>query len=288
MSLLLADSGATKTTWARVEKDHQQIVITSGMNPNLKVDRELESVVYDELFAQLSKNELTHVYFYGAGTGEVNTAGRLEKILQEAFLNCEIHVGTDIEAAGLSTFGNESGVVAISGTGSGAAMMNNGKVEKVMNARSFPEGDFGSGAHIGSLILKDFFAGSAPVTIRELIDENRKLSIEDLFVQFQDPMKSKMIAAKAMKDVATLGDIEGHTNRDYLKDLVHSSLTLFMTQLKHTFGINLTRFPLRFVGTTAWYFEDIFIDFFKNEQVNVDLIEKDPINGMMNYHRNML
>ena len=130
MSLLLADSGATKTTWARVEKDHQQIVITSGMNPNLKVDRELESVVYDELFAQLSKNELTHVYFYGAGTGEVNTAGRLEKILQEAFLNCEIHVGTDIEAAGLSTFGNESGVAAISGTGSGAAMMNNGKVEK--------------------------------------------------------------------------------------------------------------------------------------------------------------
>ena len=117
MRLLIADSGATKTSWTIIDREKEEDFGTAGLNPVFKSDTEIESIIFDELLPLLSIKDLDQLYFYGAGCRQWDQAERVEKFLKEAFPKSEIHVKTDIEGAGLSLFGDESGFIVISGTG---------------------------------------------------------------------------------------------------------------------------------------------------------------------------
>jgi hypothetical protein len=285
MSILIADSGATSTMWAIIDGTKEQVVQTSGMNPALKVDAELESVVYDELMALISIGKINSVYFYGAGCGDWSIAERIKKLLSEAFSGRKISVKTDLEGAGVSQFGRKMGIIAISGTGSSCGFMDAGTLVDSMPSKAYPEGDFGSGAHIGALILKDFFADESPISIRELIESNRRLTIDELFVQFQDPQKSKMIASKVLKDLATSEDFERPMHQEYIKRVVIQSLELFFNQMKKHFGNALVQLPIRFIGSTAFTFEAHFREYFKQKGILIDEISQNPIRGLIKHHQ---
>ncbi len=284
MSIIIADGGATSTTWAELKGGEEQIVRTSGINPFLKVDAEIETVIYDELGMLLNTSIVDKVLFYGAGCGDFQRANRVKKILSEAFRNAEIIIKTDIEGAGISLFGNSTGIVGISGTGSSAGFMNQGILVDIMPSKPYPEGDFGSGSHIGSLILKDFYAGQAPQEIKQLIQSRRRLSLDQLFVLFQDPTKSKMIASKVLTDVVTSSEFDKPMHQEYLKRLVFESLDPFFKQLKSHFKNALANQSIRFVGGTVAAFDDYFREFFRQKGLLIDEIQRNPIHGLIRHH----
>lgn len=285
MSILIADGGATSTSWAVVKGNGHQIVRTSGLNPTLKVDAEIESVIFDELSLLINSSLVSEVYFYGAGCDEFKNSNRIKRILSEAFRKAEITVKPDIEGAGLALFAKQTGIVVISGTGSSAGFMHEGSLVDIMPSKSYPAGDFGSGAHIGSLILKDFFVDEVPVEIKELIQARRRLSIDELFVQFQDPMKSKLIASKALMDVITSAEFDKPMHQEYLKRLVFEAIEPFFDQLKHHFKNALAQQSLRFVGGTVAVFEHHFREYFRTKGLIIDKIERTPINGLIEFHQ---
>jgi len=287
MSVLIADAGSTSTTWAELNGDKEQILRTSGINPVIKVDAEIESVVYDELGMLLNSSSVEKIFFFGDGCGDFKQAGRVQKILKEAFRNAEVEIKTDIEGAGLSVFGNSRGIVVISETASSAGFMDGGKLMDVMPAKAYPEGDYGSGAHIGALILKDYFAGEAPVAIKQLIESRRRLTLDELFVLFQDATKSKLIASKVLTDVVTSTEFDNPIYKEYLKKLVFESLELLFNQLKKHFRNALAQQPLRFVGGTVSTFEEYFREFFRKKGLILDDVQRTPIHGLIAYHRGL-
>ena len=288
MSILIADAGATKTSWAVLKGDEEQIVRTSGINPVLKVDAEIESVLFDELAMLISTSGIDKVYFYGAGCGSFPQAERVRKLLAELFRKKEIAIKTDLEGAGLAIFDQAKGVVAISGTGSSAGFMEGGKLVDIMPSKAYPDGDFGSGSHIGSLIMHDYFAGELPASIQKLIDSRRKLNLDELFIQFQDPIKSKLIASKALADIVNDPGFGEPMHQEYLKRLVLESVEQFYDQLKAYFKNALAVQPIRFVGSTAAVFESIFRDFYKTKGILIDDVQRSPIHGLIRYHKNQL
>ncbi len=286
MSLIIADGGATSTTWAEIKGGQEQLLRTSGINPAIKVDAEIESVVFDELGPLINSSSVDQIIFYGAGCSDFNRAQRMKKILGEAFRNANIIIKTDIEGAGLSAFGHSTGIVAISGTGSSAGFMDGGTLVDIMPSKAYPEGDFASGAHIGALIMMDFYEGSAPVEIKRLIESRRRLSIDQLFVLFQDPTKSKMIASKVLADVVTSSEFDKPIHKDYLQRLVYQSLDPFFDQLKYHFKNALALQSLRFVGGTVAVFEDEFREYFRKKGLIIDDIQRTPIHGLIAFHKN--
>ncbi|MBO6793142.1 MAG: hypothetical protein JJ895_04475 [Balneolaceae bacterium] len=284
MSILIADAGATSTSWALIKENDHQIVRTSGLDPSLKVDAEIESVIFDELSLLLNTSQISQVIYYGAGCGDFKHANRIKKILSEAFRKAEVSVKTDIEGAGLALFAKQTGIVVISGSGSSAGFMDNGKLVDVMPSKAYPEGDFGSGAHIGALVLSDFFAGDVPSEIKNVIQARRRLSIDDLFVQFQDPIKSKLIASKALGDVISSAEFDQPLHQDYLKRLVFEAIEPLFDQLKNHFKNALAQQSIRFAGGTVGVFEEYFREYFRKKGLIIDKVEKTPIIGLIDYH----
>jgi N-acetylglucosamine kinase-like BadF-type ATPase len=284
MSILIADAGATNTSWASIKENDITTVTTSGINPSVKVDSEIESTVFDELLPQINKTGIGKVVFYGAGCKAWAQAERVRKILKEAIPKADIFVKTDVEGAGLSVFSLSNGIVVISGTGSSAAFMKGGSVADMMQSKAWPEGDLGSGAHIGALILNDYFAGDAPAAVRELIDANRRLSEDELFVQFQNPTRSKQIGAKATKDVAAMYEITGDGG-DYFSRIVKTAVNQLLDELENHFQSALQNTPVKLVGTTAHHFESLFRECFSARDIDIEEIVKSPLPGLIAYHQ---
>lgn len=285
MSFLIADAGATKTSWAIVDGDHEKVVRTSGMNPQLKVDAEIESVLFDELAQLISPSNIKEVFFYGAGCGAFQQAERIRKLLGEFFRNTNIVVKTDLEGAGLAIFNHAQGIVAISGTGSSAGFMEGGRLVDIMPSKPYPEGDEGSGSKIGAYIMRDYFNKTLPASIRKIIDSHRKLELERLFIQFQDPVKSKLIASKALHDIVSDPGFKEPHQQEYLKQVVMESVELFFNQLKNHFKNALAVQPIRFVGSTVAAFEPYFREFYKSKGIFIDEIQRSPIHGLIRYHK---
>ena len=285
MSILIADAGATLTSWAVIDGEEEKVVRTSGINPVLKVDAEIESVLFDELSSLINTSKVTEVYFYGAGCETWEQAGRVQNLLLELFRTKNIHVKSDLEGAGRSIFDRSKGIIIVSGTSSGAGFMDRGDLVDQMPTKNYPEGDYGSGSHIGALIMKDYFTGDTPVSIKKIIDGQRRLHLDQLFVQFQDPKKSKLIASKALRDLVTSSEFGEPLHQEYIKRIVFESVELLFEQMKTYFKSTLTEQSVRLVGSTASTFESYFRSFLKQQGVEIDDIQQRPIHGLIRFHK---
>ena len=288
MSILIADAGATLTSWAVIDGDKEQVVRTSGINPVLKVDAEIESVLFDELTMLINTSKVKEVHFYGAGCGSWEQAERVQSLLLELFRKKNVHVKTDLEGAGRSIFDRSRGIIAISGTGSSAGFMEKGDLVDQMPSKAYPEGDFGSGSHIGALIMKDYFVGDTPKSIKKIIDGQRRLNLDELFIQFQDPKKSKLIASKALRDLVNSPDFGEPLHQEYLKRIVLESVETLFDQMKDYFKSALAEQSVRFVGSTASTFETYFRSYFKDNGVVIDDFQQRPIHGLIRYHKSLI
>ena len=76
--ILITDGGSTKCDWIAIDKNGNQAVDkirTKGLNPAIVAEKKLKKTIKgsDELMA--IANDVTHVYFYGAGCGTEKPAG---------------------------------------------------------------------------------------------------------------------------------------------------------------------------------------------------------------------
>lgn len=68
MTILLADSGSTKTDWGLVENNQLiKKLRTAGMNPFQMSEEAITAEIRDHLVPELPTTEIDEVHFYGAG-----------------------------------------------------------------------------------------------------------------------------------------------------------------------------------------------------------------------------
>ena len=288
MGILIADSGATKTSWAYISPNEVKELTTPGLNPVMLSDAGIKKVITGSLLPALSNRLVEHIYFYGAGCRAEDQASRIRNILSEFFRDVPSEIRTDIEGAGISVFGDGLGIVVISGTGSSAGFMSGGSIMEMMPSPAYPKGDTGSGCHIGALILRDYFTGKIPVSLKEILDLDRRLNFESLFLDFQDPRKTKKISAQAMADVANTITLDTFEDAGYLRDLATTSVRTLLIHLRSFFGKDLYEYPVKFVGSTAFYFKDVFEEVFQTAQIRISEIRKTPMEGLISFHKEEL
>lgn len=276
MSILIADSGATKTSWVLLSDGRRHGIRTSGLNPHPLPDREIEQILSLQLLPVLENSKINSVFFYGAGCRTKEQVNRIHVQLKKVIPKAEINIATDIEGAGLALFHREPGILIISGTGSSAGFMSEGKLVDIMSTTVFPEGDFGSGSHIGLLILQDYLSGKTPGSIKEILDKMSTLNAQESL--------SKQTAASVLKNVAITNELLKHPELEYLIKKATGSIELLLKRLVHHFGKALTQNQVKMIGTTALYFEPVFREVFSNAGIKISEIEQSPIEGLINYH----
>lgn len=67
MSLLIADSGSTKTDWALISNRSVKRYNTEGLNPYFHSPKSIEEVLKNDLKPDIKREKIKHILFYGSG-----------------------------------------------------------------------------------------------------------------------------------------------------------------------------------------------------------------------------
>lgn len=279
MSILIADSGSTKTDWVLL--DNNNIIIqfqTIGFNPYFQssedIHNEIKTVLLPVLKDQLQT--ITHIAYYGAGCSTPDKVQVVKQGLYLAFGNISSEVNHDLLAAARALCGKEKGIACILGTGSNSCLYDGKEVTENVPSVGYLFGDHGSGATIGRTFIQNYFDGKLPihlVTAFENAGYHREIILENVY---KKPMPSRYLASI----VKFLSD---YSNDSFVKDLIKKCfLDFFEAQVsKYTGAKSL---PVNSVGSIGYYYKELLAEAAKEKGFIIGNIIKSPIDGLIKYH----
>ena len=169
--ILIADGGATKTSWCLIENvDKTTLFETEGYHPFF-VDC---SYISNSLHQNIPENiremalEVTVIYFYSAGGGySKKTDAVIIDGVKSLFPQAEVFVETDLLAAARALLQDNPGFAGILGTGTNTCIYNGKKIIQNIESLGFLLGDEGSGSYIGKKIIGDYIRGYMPSDVKK-------------------------------------------------------------------------------------------------------------------------
>lgn len=275
--LLIADSGSTKTDWRLVKSNDEMVAFeTIGFNPyfidSVSVLNELTSSNLNEI-----KNEVTHVYFYGAGCSSDAKCKVMFNPLNKFFSNARVEVEHDMLAAARATCGKEKGMVAILGTGSNSCLYNGNIIVENVAALGYVLGDNASGADIGKAFIKTYLAKELPSVVEEDFNEQYNLSLADILDGvYQQPLPNRFLAGFSLF-------VHQHLDNPSIKKMVQQRFDLFFEKniCKYT---DYQKYPLHLVGSIAANYKSLIEKIASKYQVKLGKIIRKPIEDLVSYH----
>ena len=119
MTILLADSGSTKTDWGLVENGKLiKKIRTSGMNPFQMSEEAITEEIKAHLVPELPKAEVDEVHFYGAGCTKEKQPVVERALRANLTIIGECEVASDMLGAARGICGHKPGIACVLGTGS--------------------------------------------------------------------------------------------------------------------------------------------------------------------------
>ncbi len=281
--LLIADSGSSKTGW-RLVNDKGVIFSfhTEGLNPYYKTIEQIKAVLNKDLIAYLpyKADDITHVYFYGAGCSVAIKCEEVKKALSECFAKAEVEVHHDILGAARACCGHDKGIVCILGTGSNSCYYDGTDTTQTIGGLGFILGDEGSGGHIGKSIVAAFLNKEMPEDLRTAFTNtyhmdrtaiDKKVYLEPNFNKFLGTFS--MFAAE-------------HISHPFIQSLLKECLDLFL--VKH-----VCRYPdyktttVHFVGSVAYYYKDILMELCKSKGITTGKFVLEPVEELVGFHKQL-
>lgn len=281
MSIIVADSGSTKTAWRIVENNGAVLNLESeGINPYFLGENEVFEIVY-KTFGTTVKEKITEIFFYGAGVTSLEKAQIVKLGIKKVFEKAQITVLDDMLGAAKSLCLTEPGIACILGTGCNSAYYDGQKITHKVDVLGFWLGDEGSGAYLGKELVKKYLRKewSADILVKfekrfgvlgrlEVLDKAHKEFPNRYFAGF----------SKFLWDYRREPEI-------YL--FLFDAFSLF-------FEKNINQYPekhqvkVNFTGSVAFYYSDILKKVAKKYEVAIGVISEGPIAGLTLYHKQQI
>ncbi|NLV53700.1 MAG: ATPase [Bacteroidales bacterium] len=283
--ILIADSGSTKTAWC-VLSDTPKTIFTQGINPFQQEEEQISSVLQYELLPQLLHPEqITDIYFYGAGCTPEKAPLVHHVLRQVVSYSANIQVESDMLGAARGLCGQQPGIVAILGTGSNTCYFDGRTLRAGVPALGYILGDEGSGAYIGKRLIGDILKRQMPDDIRQLfLNETHETVANIIQNVYRAPLPNRYLAS--FSPFCT-------RHRDH--PAIHA---LLMDCFQQFFRRNIvpitndlassgtfTSKTVHFVGSIALHYRTEITQAAKDYGFNVGTILQSPLEGLIQYHR---
>jgi N-acetylglucosamine kinase-like BadF-type ATPase len=281
-SLLLAESGSTKTDWCLLRKGKKPVYFkTTGINPLLQTQDAMMLLLKEELNWDSKKHETEAISFYGSGAGSKERQKEIASVLQQFFGTKKVEVNGDMMAAARALCGDRKGIVCILGTGSNSCYYNGSTIKEQQASLGFIAGDEGSGNYMGKRVLQYYayktFDTELMMAFEQLYGNDLPLILQKLY---KEPFPNRYLA----KFVLLLMQNRGHYMveniiEDCLNDFFHYHVLKYRQSWKQ---------PLYFTGSVAWEFRDVIAGICHQYELDLGRIEKSPMEGLVQFHKNLL
>jgi len=281
-SLLLAESGSTKTDWCLLRKGKKPVYFkTTGINPLLQTQDAITLLLQDELGWDKKKHEAAAICFYGSGAGSKDRQKDIAIVLQQFFGTKKVEVNGDMMAAARALCGEKKGVVCILGTGSNSCYYNGSVIKEQQASLGFIAGDEGSGNHMGKRVLQYYayktFDTELMMAFEQLYGNDLPQILQKLY---REPFPNRYLS----EFVQLLMQNRGHYMveniiEDCLNDFFRHHVLKYRQSWKQ---------PLYFTGSVAWEFRDVIADICQQYELDLGRIEKSPMEGLVRFHKSLL
>lgn len=278
-SILIADSGSSKTDWCLIEpqKDVRRFQ-TAGINPFFRNADECVQLLKEELPIDPAQEEIERIVFYGAGIKGKAQSDFIQDILYRHFGTRETECHSDMLGAARATCGQEKGISCILGTGSNSCFYD-GKAIAVQNpSLGYIIGDEGSGTYLGKKVLQYYFYNTFDEDLHEAF---RNKYGEDLHHILQNVYGTVLPNRYLASFTQFLIEQRGHF---MVENIIEDAFLDFYRHhvLKYRESWN---YPVHFVGTVAYEFRDILFSLQEQYGLETGTILKSPADGLIHYHQ---
>ncbi|NND51814.1 MAG: N-acetylglucosamine kinase [Flavobacteriaceae bacterium] len=281
--ILIVDSGSTKCDWIAINAKGEQIldkIRTKGLNPAILSEKKLAKNIKKSDILMRHKDEVSHIFFYGAGCGTEKPRILLKVVLQELFTNAQVTVNEDTMAAVYATLSknDEAAVVCILGTGSNCSYYDGQKLHQRVKSLGYSVMDDASGNYFGRQLIRDFYFNHMPENIRVAFDE--KFNLESDFIKnnlYKQPNPNAYLASFA--EFMFL-----NKESDYIKNMIREGLRLFARNMIMQYRDVLDKVPVHFAGSIAFFSKEEIYEVAEELGFTVGNFERRPIEGLVKYH----
>jgi glucosamine kinase len=278
--VLIADSGSSKTAWRLIdEKGGINQFITRGMNPVHLGKEDLCGIIRNELIEEndIKGEEITRIFFYGAGCIPGESSERMELVLKNVFMNADIEIADDMLAVARGVCGHAPGIACILGTGANSCLFDGTNITFKIPALGFILGDEGSGAWLGKEFLGAYIREELPGDLYQSFKKQYRLDRSAILNEVYRGDHPASFLASFSKFLFR------HRAEQYVHRLVQRGFNSFLEK-------NVMRYPdyqslpVHFSGSVAFYYSSILRQAASAKGIILKNIVEGPIAGLTLYH----
>ncbi|WP_299228179.1 N-acetylglucosamine kinase [uncultured Psychroserpens sp.] len=281
--ILITDSGSTKCDWIAVDNNGNQLhekIRTKGLNPAILKEKKLNKIIRNSDELMQIKDQVTHVFFYGAGCGTTNPKLILTGVLESIFVNALVDVLEDTMAAVRATVNHpsEAAVVCIMGTGSNCSYFDGLRLHQRVVSLGYTLMDDASGNYYGKELIKDFYYNKMPEDIKVAFEHKYNLDADYIkYNLYKQPNPNAYLANFA--EFMFL-----NKDSEYIIELIKRGIRTFANNMIFQYEEELKTVPVHFAGSIAFFSEKEIREVGNELGFTVGNFERRPIEGLVEYH----
>lgn len=279
MSILIADSGSTKTDWIVAQQGKLiQRIFTKGINPYYQAEEEISKEIETDLLPKLQPGEspIEKVWFYGAGCAYARKIEIVRRALERQ-LKAPAEVNSDLWGAARGLCGHEAGIACILGTGSNSCFYDGEKITQTVSPLGFILGDEGSGAALGKQLVNNCLKNQLPEEIGKKFLEQFSLTPEIIMDRvYKQPFPNRFLAGLS-------SFIAQHLNVSALRNMVSAEFKQFFT--RNVMQYEYAKYPVHFVGSVAYLYRSVLEEVAQELNIQLGNIVQSPAEGLVRYHQ---
>jgi N-acetylglucosamine kinase-like BadF-type ATPase len=279
--ILIVDSGATKSDWIALDAQGKELFRTQtlGLSPEVLTREVIEDRLANNYEISKEREEVTHLYFYGAGCGTDRMKNFLKEIFNNFFPKAKVEVREDTFAAIYATtkIGHQ-GIVCILGTGSNCSYYDGHQLFQKVVSLGYIIMDDGSGNFFGRKLIRDYYFHKMPQDLGIKFAKEYNLDADNIKENLYKQPNPNTYLAKFARFIVE------NKEHPYCKGVITKGFQQFVNNYIMQFEL-ATKVPVSFVGSIAYYLQDELKSVLHSNDLICGVIRQRPIDGLVEFHR---
>lgn len=272
---VIVESGSTKSEWRVTGTDERFFL--PGMNVSSMPMKAVKKTLGEGL-SRLDTSSVDGFYFYVAGVVTNSIREELADFIKAFAPSAEIDIQNDLVGACRASWGHESGLVVILGTGSNAAFYDGHDMVQKVFSGGYVLGDAGSGCVLGRLFLADWLKFAVPKDVADDFNAEFDSSYESII----DNVYNSDAPSRYLGSLAPF-ILKHYDSSEYARKLVDGNFRTFVEDslLKY----DVAGYPVAVVGGFAYACRDIVTRIFSEYGICISRFLPAPIDSLVEYHK---
>ena len=277
---LLVDSGSTKADWIAIDDSGKVLFTTQtlGLNPEVLNEDQITARLDDRFDILHNKNNVTHLYFYGAGCGTDRMKKFLSKVFETYFANANVSVQEDTYAAVYATTPKgEKAIVSILGTGSNCSYFDGTILHQKVQSLGYIAMDDCSGNQFGRQLIRGYYFNKMPSDLAQIFEKEYNLDADAIKHNLYKEANPNAYLATFAKFLIQ------HKDHEFCQKIIRSAMQDFVDNYITQFD-NCREVPVHFIGSIAFYLKEELQMVLAENNLTVGNVLRRPIDGLIQYH----